>query len=56
MEFHYNFLNYDVLGLGNLQALYDAPSAGDLREEVENVKIWYLSHNFMANMGDATNT
>ena len=33
-----------------------APSAGGFREEVENVKIWFLSHNFMTNVGGATNT
>ena len=32
------------------------PSAGGFREEVENVKIWFLSHNSMANVGVATNT
>ena len=40
----------------NLLALYEAPSAGGFREEVENVKIWFLSHNFMTNVGGATNT
>ena len=28
------------------------PSAGDLREEVKNVKIWFLTHN----IGGITNT
>ena len=48
--------NYNGLGLGNLLALYEAPSAGGFIEEVENVKIWFLSHNFMTNVGGATNT
>ena len=26
-------------------------SAGGFREEEKNVKIWFLSHNFMANVG-----
>ena len=25
--------------------------AGGFREEVKNVKIWFLSHNFMTNVG-----
>ena len=29
------------------------PSAGSFREEVENVKIRFLSHNFFAKIGDA---
>ena len=52
--FHYNFRNYDGLGLENLLALYEVPSACDLGEEVENVKIWFLSHNFIPNIGGAT--
>ena len=55
MEFHYHF-NYSGLGLGNLLAKYEAPSAGGFREEVENVKICFLRHNFMTNVGGATNT
>ena len=43
-------------GLINLLALYEAPSAGGFREEVKNVKIWFLNHNFMANVGGARNT
>ena len=56
MEFHYNLTNYNGLGLGNLLAEYEAPSAGGFSEEVENVKIWFLSYNFMTNVGGATNT
>ena len=48
--------NCNGLDLGNLLALYEAPSAGGFREEVENVKIWFLSHNFLTNEGGATNT
>ena len=32
------------------------PPAGCFREEVENVKIWFSSHNFMTDVGGATNT
>ena len=32
------------------------PSAGGFREDVENVKIRFLSHNFMANVGGVINT
>ena len=49
------FLNHDGPGLGNLLALYEAPSPGGFRG-VENVKIWFLCHNFMASVGSATNT
>ena len=45
-----------VVGLGNLLAQYEAPSAGGFREEVENVKISFLSYNFMTDVGGATNT
>ena len=31
------------------------PSSGGFRE-VKNVKIWFLGHNFMANVAGATNT
>ena len=31
-------------------------SACDFREEIENVKILFFSHNFMTNVGGATNT
>ena len=48
--------SYDELGLQNLLAQYEPPSAGSFREEVENAKIWFLSHNFKANEGGATNT
>ena len=48
--------NFDSLGLGNLLANFEVPSAGGFREEVENVKIWFFSHNFMANVGGTTNT
>ena len=48
--------NYNILTLGNLPAKYEAPTAGGFREEVENVKIWFLSHSFMTNVGGATNT
>ena len=47
--------NYNGLGLGNLLAYYEAPSDGGFREEIKNVKIWFLSHNFMTNVGGATN-
>ena len=30
--------------------------ASCFREEVEKVKIWFLSHNFMTDVGGATNT
>ena len=42
-------------GLGNTLAHNEMPSSGGFRE-VENVKIWFLSHNFMANVGGTTNT
>ena len=32
------------------------PPDGGFKEEVKNVKIWFLSHNFMINIGGATNT
>ena len=35
---------------------YEAPPAGCFREEVKNVKIWFLSHKFMTDVGGATNT
>ena len=38
------------LGLGNRLASYEAPSAVGFREEVKNVKIWFLNHNFMTNV------
>ena len=44
--------NYDDLRLGNLLTLYEEPFACGFREEVKNVKIWFLSHNFMANIGE----
>ena len=47
---------YDGLGLVNYPASYEAPPAGGFREEVENVKMWFLSHNFVANVGGITNT
>ena len=43
--------NYDRLGLWNFRVQYEVPCAGDFREEVTNVKIWFLSHSFMANVG-----
>ena len=48
--------DYNGLGLENLLAYYEAPSACDFREEVENVKIWFLSHSFMTNVEGATIT
>ena len=30
--------------------------AGCFREEIENMKIWFLSHNFMTHLGSRTNT
>ena len=30
---------------------YEVPSAGCFREEVENMKIWFSSHNFMTTVG-----
>ena len=48
--------NYNGLGLGNLLAYYEAPPAGGFREEVKNMKTWFLSNNFMTNVGGATNT
>ena len=48
--------NYNGLGLGNLLSKYKAPSTGGFREEVENVRIWFLCHNFMTNVEGANNT
>ena len=31
-----------------------AEAGGGFREEVENMKIWFLSHNFMTNVEGAT--
>ena len=43
--------NCDGLGFGNLLAKYELPSASSFSEEVKNVEIRFLSHNFMANTG-----
>ena len=41
--------------LGKFQAKYEAPPSSSLREEVQNVKIWFLSHK-MTNTGGSINT
>ena len=51
-----SLIMYIGLGVRNLLALYEAPPAGCFREEVENVKIWFSSHNFMTDVGGATKT
>ena len=52
VEFHLGL----SLNLSNLLAYYEVPPAGCFREEVENVKIWFSSHNFMTVVGGATKT
>ena len=53
-RFASNFLCSNCLWL--LFRQIEAPSAAGFREEVKNVKIWFLGHNFMAQVGGATNT
>ena len=40
----------------NQIAQYEAPPAGCFREEFEYMKMWFSSHNFMTNVGEASNT
>ena len=43
--------NYDGLDLENLPAYYEATPADCFREEVQNMKIWFSSHNFVTYVG-----
>ena len=47
VEFHHNFKKLHWPRFKK----YKVPPAGCFREEIENVKIWFSSHNFMTDVG-----